>query len=212
MELQEIVEEIRRLEAENTTLREDLMSLHERQSKDVEGLQQKIDRLEETVASLTASIRVLLQVPPITFTVDRFEQLKKSDKEFLSQPFYTQPQGYKMYLKVYPNGLFDGKGQYVSIACHILKGEDDDHLKWPFRGNVHLRLVDQRDHHHRDHFIRYTRHTPSSLGGRVTKGESNQGNNLVQFVAHSELEDGAMDDRFLVDNKLEFAVTKVELR
>ena len=209
MELQQLAEEIRQLAAENTTLRADLESLRVRQSEDVAGLRREIDGLEETVASLATS---LLHVPPTTFTVDRFEQLKNCNGEFTSQPFYTHPRGYKMCLKVYPNGLFDGKGGYVSVVCHLLKGEYDDQLKWPLCGNVYLRLVNQRDHHHHDHFIRYTHRTPSSVGGRVTKGESSHGNNLVQFAAHSELADGSTDKRLLVDNTLEFTVTKVELR
>lgn len=210
MELEQLAEELRKLSAENAALRQELGSLKESQNGENAQLREEIDSLKTSVASLETYIT---EAPPFTIAVDRFEQLKKSDSAFTSRPFYTHPRGYRMCIKVWANGLLDGKGSYVSVACHLLKGERDDQLKWPFCGNVHLRLMNQRgDQHHYDHFIRYTHRTPQYIGGRVTKGESSQGNNLVQFIPHSELANSATGRSFLVDNTLEFYVTKVELR
>jgi len=53
-----------------------------------------------------------------------------------SPPFYTHPQGYKMCLSVVANGSGDGKGTHVSVFAYLMRGDFDDHLKWPFQGRV----------------------------------------------------------------------------
>ena len=69
----------------------------------------------------------------------------------LSKPFYTGPKGYKMCLGVFPGGNGDGKGNSISVFIHMMKGECDSELKWPFRGSVVVELLNQMaDHtHHR---------------------------------------------------------------
>ena len=48
-----------------------------------------------------------------------------------------------MCIKVYPNGDGDGKGTHVSVFVHILKGDNDDNLKWPIIGTVKFELLNQ---------------------------------------------------------------------
>ena len=49
-----------------------------------------------------------------------------------SPPFYTSKRGYKMRMRLYPNGDGQGKNTYVSIFFQIMKGEFDAILAWPF--------------------------------------------------------------------------------
>jgi len=60
-----------------------------------------------------------------------------------SQPFYTEPGGYKMCLIAYLNGDGAGKGTHLSIYFSIMKGEYDPLLKWPFVAKVSLMLLNQ---------------------------------------------------------------------
>ena len=84
------------------------------------------------------------------FKLAQYEK-KKNDKEiFNSQSFSTATDGYKMQIKVYPNGEGDGEGTHVSVHVPILKGDNDDNLKWPFIGTVKIELLNQledKNHH-----------------------------------------------------------------
>ena len=72
--------------------------------------------------------------PPVTFTVDHFSVRKTHDEEWISPPFYTHFGGYKMCLSIFPNGIQEAQGNHVSVYLHMMSGEFDDHLKWPFPG------------------------------------------------------------------------------
>ena len=41
-----------------------------------------------------------------------------------------------MCLSVYPNGHGEMKGSHMSIFFHMMSGEFDDHLEWPFPGAI----------------------------------------------------------------------------
>ena len=102
-------------------------------------LQGKLEKLEgaQRVASHTGQ-----PIGPVEFTMTNFEQ-HKNDEEWYSPPFYTHPHGYKMCLCVWPNGFGDGEGTYLGVTVHLMRGEFDDHLKWPFRGDITYVLLDQ---------------------------------------------------------------------
>ena len=43
---------------------------------------------------------------------------------------------------------------HVSVIAFLMRGEFDDHLKWPFRGHVVIQLCNQlQDKYHRGHTI-----------------------------------------------------------
>ena len=43
-------------------------------------------------------------------------------------------------VQVWPNGVGTYKGTHVSVFLVIMRGEHDDQLKWPFTGEVAVRL------------------------------------------------------------------------
>ena len=73
---------------------------------------------------------------PITFTIDNFGFRKQNDEEWVSPPFYTHVAGYKMCLAIYPNGSNEGRGTHLSVFLHMMQGENDNYLPWPFPGGV----------------------------------------------------------------------------
>ncbi len=79
---------------------------------------------------------------PCTFTMYDFEQHSSDSDVWLSEPFYTAPQGYKMNLTVYANGTRDGADTHVSVFLQLIPGEFDDRLLWPFRGRFVVKLLD----------------------------------------------------------------------
>ena len=102
-------------------------------------LQGKLEKLEgaQFVASHTGQ-----PIGPVEFTMTDFEQHKNDERRY-SPPFYTHPHGYKMCLCVWPNGFGRGKGTHLGVTVHLMRGEFDGHLKWPFRGSITYILLDQ---------------------------------------------------------------------
>ena len=63
-------------------------------------------------------------------------RVERKGNEVYLPGFYTYQHGYKMCIHVDPNGVADGEGTHISIFTYLMKGLYDDHLKWPFRGNI----------------------------------------------------------------------------
>ena len=136
--------------------------------------------------------------------------VKQTDEKVYLPGFYTHHNGYKMSVKVYPNGI---KGTHVSIFTYLMKGSYDDHLKWPFRGVITIKIVNQAgDHDHIEKTTTYNDQTPEEYVGRVTSRERSAGWGYPQFLAHSNLEyDAAKKTQYLKDNQLIIHVVRVEL-
>ena len=56
-----------------------------------------------------------------------------------------------------------------------MRGEFDDQLKWPFRGNITIRLVNQEDKDNILKTIRFTEKTPQMRCQRVMTDEPSSG-------------------------------------
>lgn len=55
---------------------------------------------------------------------------------------------------MYPNGVGDGRGRYVAIFVHMMEGEHDDILNWPYAGRITLSVLDRNGQ--RDNDISHT--------------------------------------------------------
>ena len=147
----------------------------------------------------------LLNTPPVKLTMTNFKSYKKSSSSWFSVPFYTHRRGYKMCLSVNPNGLADGKGTHLSAIIYLMKGEFDDLLKWPFRGDITVQILDQKSDNHVSGVVSFTELTDRDVSGRVTERErAAYGWGLTRFVALKDLKP------FLKSNSLQFMVTKVD--
>ena len=153
-----------------------------------------------------------LEVQQSGFPVDY--HVKQTDEEVNLPPFYTHPQchGYRMCVRVVPNGDGDGKGTHVSIFTHMMPGPFDKYLKWPFRGEITIQIVNQvGDHDHVEMMIDYTDRTPDNVAGRVT-GKDKGGWGYPQFLAHDKLQYNAeRQTQYMKDNTLHIRVMKVTL-
>ena len=95
--------------------------------------------MKEQVAALTQDVQALrnhASICPLHINFTNFEQFRLKKAAWYSPSFYTHPKGYKMCLMVNANGrtLRDGTCNYGNIAVflHLMKGQFDDELKWPF--------------------------------------------------------------------------------
>ena len=154
-------------------------------------------------------------VLPTELTMTNFEQYKIHSDHWYSPPFYTHRQGYKMCLRVVANGWGRGKGTHISVFAYLLRGQFDDHLKWPFGGQVTIAMLNQlEDNNHTAYTaIEFTDCTESKYVGRVMEGERAPcGLGLSTFIAHTELDyNPTKNCQYLKYDCLRFRIIKVEL-
>ena len=80
--------------------------------------------------------------PPRVIKMEEFQE-KESGQQWHSGPVYSRFGGYKMCLRVVPNGCGDGKGSYTSLAVCLLQGDNDANLKWPCNATVAVSVLNQ---------------------------------------------------------------------
>ena len=52
-----------------------------------------------------------------------------------------------MCIVMLPNGWGYGAGTHVSVSVHLMRGEYDNKLVWPFRGDITIQLVNHNSDH-----------------------------------------------------------------
>ena len=103
-----------------------------------------------------------------SFTITRFSNRIRLQEEYQSPPFYTSARGYRMCLKVYPAGDGTGKGTQVSMFGHLMKGDYDDELNWPFTADVVVDILNWRgDNNHHRVVCEINEDTPDDARARV---------------------------------------------
>ena len=206
-EIRELKQKLSRKEEEISALQEQVENLETSLSKTQDQFQQ----MEETLLQLDKRY-----VPPPDFVVTDFKQRKKDESEWYSPPFYSHVGGYKMCLRVNANGWGRGKGTHISIFVHMLPGENDDSLQWPFRGTVRVSLLNQQLE--ADHFSRVIKiddEAPDSAAGRV-KGlqiRSQEGWGFFRYIQHRmlSLPVSTYKVEYLKNDRLKFRVTSVKV-
>ena len=114
-----------------------------RGGEDLDELEARYERMQALVA-LKANPNMDFLVPPSMFTIDNFQERKAADESWYSPLFYSHESGYKMCLRVYPNGVSDGKGTHMSVFIGLIPGEYDDLLSWPYCGSITIHILNQR--------------------------------------------------------------------
>ena len=147
--------------------------------------------------------------PPI-FKFVKFEE-RKADKAIVcSPPFYTNSGGYKLCIQVRADGhtpVCTGRGSHVSVLVFLMRGENDDHLSWPFTGTVKIELLNQlEDNQH--HFMRLHFSKNPKANQRVLDADKARlGCGHTKFIAHSSLgHDTARRCQYLMNDCLYFRI------
>ena len=153
-------------------------------------------------------------IPPIEFTMSDIDQQTNENATWYSPSFYTHQRGYRMSLHVFPNGVAAAKGTHVSVYVCLVRGEFDEYLKWPFRGDITVQLLNQQeDNNHHEMTARFTDTTPDDIAGRVTRGMRANPWGKTSFISHDEL--GYNQDKncqYLKSDCLQIRVAKVEMK
>ena len=163
------------------------------------SLEKATTSLEKTTTSMKKDIDVINKRESFTFKMSDYSLRKAENQTYYSEPFYTSCDGYRICIRVDPNGNDDCEATHVSVFVKLLKGSNDQKLQWPFLGTVTVELLNQLaddDHHSRMIF---------NLGNKVRVGSAL---GRPDFIPHSNLvHDLARNTQFLVDDTLYFRVT-----
>ena len=166
----------------------------------------------EKISTLKQNLRYTEErnrTPPVTFKMPSFAEKKENDVNWISPKFYSHTGGYKMCLIVHPNGFGAGKGTHLSVYIHLVYGENDDNISWPFRGEVTVELLNQQqDASHHSYTCHFNDQTPSDCVDRVTTYGMNTGWGAPSFMSYKLLTPGTS---YCKDECLYFRITKVTL-
>ena len=125
------------------------------------------------------------------FTLTEFTKRKQFNNAYYSPPFYSHPHGYKLCIKVNSNGLGEGKDTHISIGAHLMRGDYDNNLQWPFEGDIVVELLNWKEdnHHYRGDSLSANRHgDPNNrYTSQVTDGEYGNAWGVQCFISHSSL-------------------------
>ena len=165
---------------------EELTEVVHAQAKTIETLQFQVNSLMDLESIYSDDCLV----PPVDMAVQNFEELKGADGEWHSPPFYSsRGGGYKLSMRIVPNGRGQYKGTHVSVFVHLMRGQYDNDLKWPFRGTVFISLLDQSStENHYEKTICFDDKVRPEVTCRVPEGEEINNNGWgFHFISHEEL-------------------------
>ena len=78
-----------------------------------------------------------------------------------SPAVYTDTYEWKLGIRIYLSGVEDGSGRDVAVFVHMIKGEYDDLLDWPFPERITISFLDQSGESCRNHISRIIQAKPT---------------------------------------------------
>ena len=116
-----------------------------------------------------------------------------------------------MCINVYANGSGDGAGTHVTVFVHLMRGEYDSRLVWPFRGDITIQLVNHSNDDHREWTVHFSDAAVAyGSANRVTTGERADNSwGYGQFISHTDVESSTETRRYITNDCLTFRVTKI---
>ena len=147
-------------------------------------------------------------VLPVYRTVKEFNQLKANDHSIHTDPFYTAQGGYKMIMRVYPNGYGSCRGTHLSVYIKLLKGENDHTLSFPINGIFRIKLLNWRQNRgHVEKILQFDETIPERCRLQVTSEEKAvEGYCLARYLSHDELENSSGYKEYINNNGMCFKI------
>ena len=212
---EDLSRKIEQLEKKNKSLQESLLEAQDNMHRREEELKERVTQLEAKLDDLLPQIKK--EIPsynghPVEIIMTQFNKHKRDGDKWYSEPFYTHQQGYKMCLAVYANGDGNSGGTHISVHCYLMRGEYDDHLRWPFQGSIAVQLLNQlQDKEHSSKLIEFGSDCSAASTSRVRiVDKAAHGRGKSKCFPHSELGyNRAKNCQYLKDDCLYFRVTLI---
>lgn len=177
-------------------------------------IEHDLRRKDERIAHVESNLLRLMPVPPFDMTLTNFELLRANNGEWNSSPFYSHPGGYKMCLRVCPNGVSPNKGKWLAVFFCIHKGEFDDDLTWPCRGVAVFQMLNQ-EYERAEHALGHVTKRSKFCLPRMYHRAIGVGYGPCTFFPISELSEGTTVDgvkyKYLALDRLHFRIASIEL-
>ena len=109
----------------------------------------------------------------------------------------------------------DGKNTHVGVVFRMMKGEFDSHLQWPFKGDITVRLINQKEggEHYKENLVESSDAEEDGYNevfARCKEGDrSKKGLGLIQFLPHDDLYKPEEGKEYLKDDTLKFRITNI---
>ena len=95
-------------------------------------------------------------------------------------------------------------------VVHLMRGEYDSRLVWPFRADITIQLVNHsndQDHQRKCSLIMLQQQLSAN---RVTKGDrATIGCGYGQFISHTDVKSSTKTRRYIVNDCLTFRITNI---
>ena len=164
------------------------------------------DKLNDTKVELRGT-QEKFETRMFIWKIENFREILRNARNeervrIASTPFYTDrtdSYGYKLKVRIYPNGSGSGKNTHLSVFIAAMKGEYDSILPWPFRKTLKFTLIDQQE----DPFQRENNTILLNPGNRPKyyarlTTEQNLGHGFPKFISHEKLH----SRRYIVNDTL----------
>ena len=183
------------------------VKLSKNDAKLEEELKEAMDLLQTTNLKLEKTRETVDTARIFIWKIDGFSELLRQAKDggrdyIHSDTFYTatgtESYGYKLKVRIDPNGHGPGKNTHLSVYIFVMKGEYDAILPWPFKKRVKFTVIDQQeDADKQENFTKEL--TPKNIPSFTRPvTEENEGRGFQEFVSHEKLN----SRRYIVDNTL----------
>ena len=130
-----------------------------------------------------------LQVRPAFKLTDYKGKINRKE-DWTSSPFLAFDGGYQLCLKVYPAGIGEGAGKYVSVVLYLMRGPHDDKLQWsghwPLKGKFSVKLLLGRKHYS-ESLLEYTKTIDVKDTHRVTHNGMVKIGGVDWLALHSDI-------------------------
>jgi len=153
--------------------------------------QVELKNAQETIRKLEEKFHTRKMIWKINgFSKIKGEAKNGKNTKIESDPFYTESPGYKLKVRIYPNGHGNGKNTHLSVLIVVMKGEYDAILPWPFNKEVTVTLIDQEEDllKRENLVVKLTPDIDSLKYFSRPEGEENLGRGWPRFISHLKLQ------------------------
>ncbi|XP_068676903.1 TNF receptor-associated factor 6-A-like isoform X2 [Montipora foliosa] len=83
--------------------------------------------------------------PSFIFKITEVAQHRENETPIFTDAVYNDHQEKLVGIRIHPKGVGGGTGRHVALFIHLIKGDFDNSLDWPFAGIVSISVLDQSD-------------------------------------------------------------------
>ena len=187
---------------------EDMKRIQKQVSKAKSEREAELQSVQKAIDNVYAFSSVTLlsraKILPIDIVMTDVIVWQVDDKMWISPPFYIDE--YKLCLTIYANGdpamRYKSRGS-LSMYIHLLKGENDERLSWPFCCTIKLQLVHPTFGKNWEQKVPFDTDMDRRYNGQVMDNNRAKGWGYASFIGHDRLKE------YLINGSLRIQIDSV---